>query len=196
MTDTKLKDVCDIVDCGTAACCYVSVCMCLFTKVLGSFRGVSFELLLDDSRAVACIQCRVPRFNSRPSDRSSPPHGSGCAVPRIGMWRTADRDVPCRGSGCAVPRIGMCCAVDRNVPCRGSGCAVPRIGMCRAADRDVLCRGSGCGVPRIGMCRAADRDVAYRGSGCAVPRIGMCCAVNRDVPCSWHPELRHPILDG
>ena len=165
MTDTKPKDACDTVDYGHAHV-GMSVCVCASTKVPESVRGVPFQLRLDDSRVVACIQCRVPRFNFRLSDR-------GRTVPRIGMCRachgsrcavpTTDRDVPC------LPRIGAYHAADRDVPCP------PRIGVCRA------CHGSGCAVPamdrdvpclpRIGVCRACHE------SGCAVP------AMDRGVPC-------------
>ena len=77
MTDTKLKDVCHTVDFGRAACGFV--CLCVFTKVPGNVRSASITLLLDDSRKVACIQCRVPRFSFRPSDRDMPCHGLGSA---------------------------------------------------------------------------------------------------------------------
>ena len=153
---------------------WVYLCVCVY-KGAGWCSGVPFQLRLDDSRAAACFQCRVPRFDFRLSNR-------GRTVTRIG-------GVPCRGSGCAVP------STDRAVPClprigvcrafHGSGCAVPstdravpclpRIGLCRAF------HGSGCAVPstdrgvpclpRIGLCRA------FHGSGCAVP------STDRAVPC-------------
>ena len=129
--------------------------MCAFTKVPESVKGVPFQLRLDDLRAFTCIQCRVPRFNFRVSDR-------GRTVPRIGVCRAY------HGSGCAVPRIGVCRAADRGVPCRGSGCAVP------TTDRDVPC------LPRIEMCRAYHGSgcavpTTDRGVPC-LPRIGVCRA--------------------
>ena len=65
---------------------WVCLCVCVY-KNAGKDAGASFQLLLDDSRAVACIQCGVPSFNFRPSDQSLPPHGSGHAVP-VAPWAT------------------------------------------------------------------------------------------------------------
>ena len=73
-------------------CMWVCLCVSVFTKVPESVRGVPFQLPLNDSRAVACIQCRVLRFNFRLSDR-------GRTVPWIGVCRA------CHGSGCAVPAV-------------------------------------------------------------------------------------------
>ena len=93
MTDTKPKDVCDTIDYGHAhEGMSVCVCVCVFTKVAESVRGVPFQLRHDDLRAIACIQCRVPRFNFRLSDW-------GRIVPRIGVCRA------CHGSGRAVPTV-------------------------------------------------------------------------------------------
>ena len=67
----------------------------MFIKVPGSVRVAPFQLLLDDSRAVTCIQCRDQMVLAETLDL--------ILSLLIGAYRPTDRDVLCRGSGCIVP---------------------------------------------------------------------------------------------